>query len=75
MLGQTGPCAKFQFDRIMGSGSFLTSVFPPARPPSPRQRERERERDGREVNIRDLKRDHVALIKNTAIAASRLDRK
>ena len=32
----------------MGSGSFLTSVFPPAEPKT--------ERDGREVNIRDLKR-------------------
>ena len=49
LLGSTGPCAKFQFDRIMGNGSFLTSVFPPAR------RAQDRERDGREVNIRDLK--------------------
>ena len=56
MLGDTGPCAKFQLDGMTGSGSFLTSVFPPAEPKTDRQRERERERerDGREVNIRDL---------------------
>ena len=54
MLGETGPCAKFQLDRITGSGSFFIFVFPPAQD---RQTERERDddRDGGEVNIRDLK--------------------
>ena len=56
LLGESDLCAKFQLDRITGSGSFFTFVFPPAQD---RQREmtteRQRDRDGREVNIRDLK--------------------
>ena len=56
MLGDTGPCAKFQLDGFTGSGSFFTSVFPWAGG-------RAQDRDGGEVNIRDLKivtnNDHI----------------
>ena len=61
MLGESGPCAKFQLDRITESGSFLTFLFPPAQ-----DRQTERERDAGEVNIRDLKKKSWRTLLNTS---------